>query len=84
MFEQRKDEDTFSSLSVPTTRPIDVHLSEDYITLTAQGAPIVRANREDHNAMYSAVALLNGVIGAGLSMEEIIRVRDILQEVTGS
>jgi hypothetical protein len=86
MFEQRKTtgEDTFSSLSLPTTRPIDVHLSEDYITLTAQGTPIVRANREDLTSLYSAVALLNGVIGAGLTMDEIVRVRDLLQEVTGS
>ena len=84
MFEERKlnEEDALSSLSTP--RPLNVHLDGDLVSIHPGRVPIVRANIEDLTALYSAVALLNGVIGAGLSMDEIVRVRDLLQEVTGS
>jgi hypothetical protein len=69
-----------------TARPIDVHLDteEHFLTLSTSQRPIVRVNVEDQTALFSAISLLNGIIGGELNLDEVRRVRDLLQEVVGS
>ena len=69
---------------VQNSRPINVKLDEHFITLSASQRPIVRVNMEDNTAICSAIRLLNGIIGGELNRDEIVRVRDLLQEVVGS
>jgi hypothetical protein len=72
----------FYSLSF--RRSIAIHLEEGYTTLKVQGSPILKVDSDDKEAIFSAIRLLNGVLGANLSRAEIEEVRDILQEVVGS
>ncbi len=83
MFEDKK-EDPFEALSAPRSRAFNVHLNGDLVAVYTEGKPIVRVDTQDLGAIFSAVNLLNGIIGAELSMEEITRLRDVLLEITGS
>ncbi len=83
MYEERK-QDPFRELSPPQSRPLNIYLNGDSIAIYCRDKPIVRVTAEDYDTLYSAINLLNGIVGNELSLDEIKEVRNILLEVVGS
>jgi hypothetical protein len=84
MYEERKQDDSLESLSPPQSRPLNIYLNGDSIAIYCRDKPIVRVTAEDYDTLYSAINLLNGIVGNELSLDEIKEVRNILLEVVGS
>lgn len=82
MFEDKSKEQWSDKLNTP--QPIHVHIDGYFMSLYKQDVEIVKVNTEDHETIFNAIRMLNGMLRAGLVYGEIEQVRDLLQEVVGS
>lgn len=85
MLEDRNEKEKDWSEQLNTPKPITPWIDDEgFITLKKQDVDILRVHTSDHESIYPAILLLNGLLRAGVVYAEIEQVRDLLIDVVGS